>query len=124
MRSTLVTFTNTLWEGERHFSPWMEGARFKETLLNKIIIPRSTLNYQFELVTLGSETPTGRTLNLVAVCDIPGQIRLNALDTLCMIKRVPLNFNVRNNILRIKTRNAEDVKLPMLGFQNPRMAVC
>ena len=54
----------------------MEGARFKETLLNKIIIPRSTFNDQFELVTLGSETPTGRNLNLVAVGDIPGQLRL------------------------------------------------
>ena len=66
-------------EGERHFSPWMEGAHFKETLLNKIIIPRSTLNYQFELVTLGSETPTGRNLNLVAVGDIPGQLRLKCI---------------------------------------------
>ena len=63
-------------EGERHFSPWMEGAHFKETLLNTITIPRSTLNYQIELVTLGSETPTGRNLNLVAVGDIPGQSRL------------------------------------------------
>ena len=54
----------------------MEGARFKETLLNKIIIPTSTLNYQYELVTLGSETPTGRNLNLIAVSDIPGQLRL------------------------------------------------
>ena len=33
---------------------------------------RYALNYQFELVTLGSETPTGRKLNLVAVGDIPG----------------------------------------------------
>ena len=56
----------------------MEGARFKVTLLNKIIIPRLTLNYQFELVTLGSETPTGRK-NLVAVGDIPGQLRLKCI---------------------------------------------
>ena len=95
----------------------MEGARFKETLLNKIIIPRSTLNYQFELVTLGSETPTGRNLNLVAVGDIPGQLRLKCIGH-------AMRENVRKNILRIKTRNAEDVKLPMLGFQSPRMAVC
>ena len=56
----------------------MEGAHFEETLLNKIIIPRSTLNYQFEPVTLGSETPTGRK-NLVAVGDIPGQLRLKCI---------------------------------------------
>ena len=54
----------------------MKEARFKETLLNKIIIPRWTLNYQFELATLGSETPTGQHLNLVAVGDIPEQLRL------------------------------------------------
>ena len=54
----------------------MKEACFKETLLNKIKIQRWTLNYQFELVTLGSETPTGRNLNLVAVGDIPEQLGL------------------------------------------------
>ena len=89
--------TETLREGERHISPWMEGARFKETMLKTIIllIPRPTLNYRFELVTLGSETPTGR--YLVAVGDIPGQLGLKYIGhaTLGVRKRVLLNFNAR-----------------------------
>ena len=70
---------------------------FKKTMLNTIIliIPRPTLNYRFELVALGSETPTGR--YLVAVGDIPGQLGHKYIGhaTLGVRKRVLLNFNAR-----------------------------
>ena len=84
----------------------MEGAHFKETLLNKIIIPESTLNYQFKLVTLGSETPMGRTLNLVAVGDIPRQLRLKYIGHALLEKKSSTQLQCTKE------------------FQSPRMAIC
>ena len=89
--STLVTFPKQRLCGkEKDISVlgWKE-LRFKETLLNKIIIPRWTLNYQFELATLGSETLMGQNFNLVAVDDIPEQLRLKYIGHAVREEKVP-----------------------------------
>ena len=99
----------------------MEGARFKETMLNKIIIPRLTLNSRFELVTLGSETPTGR--YLVAVGDISGQLRLKYIGHAMREKKSSTQLQCAKQCFQNQNQKAEDVKLPMRGFQSPRMAV-